>query len=136
MHVVCLFHVGLLLPLTTVLNKLMYRTYCDCSLIPLGKCASQRRAVKKIKIFKGPYTDHILIPRAQPEVVLLCCYLKAYIFLIITQKFQLQIHYTAEVTAENGSTSGIPILIFLCIFVTASFPVLHTCFCFRRENKK
>ena len=35
--------------------------------------------------------------------------MKAYIFLIITLKFQLQIHYTLEVIAENEPISGIPI---------------------------
>ena len=62
--------------------------------------------------FKGPYADHILIPRVQPEVVLFCCQIKAHIFLIINPKFQLQICYTLEVIAENVHISGIPILIF------------------------
>ena len=51
------------------------------------------------------------------------CQMKAHIFLIITPKFQVQIHFTLEVIAENVPISGIPILIFLCIFVTASSPV-------------
>ena len=51
-------------------------------------------------------------------------------------KFQLQIHYTLEVVAENEPVSGIPILIFLCIFITALTPVSHTYFRPRRENKK
>ena len=41
--------------------------------------------------FKGPYADHILIPRAQPEVVYFLISMKAHIFLIANQKFQLQI---------------------------------------------
>ena len=53
------------------------------------------------------------------------CQIKAYIFLIITPKFQLQIHYALEVIAENVPFSGIPILTFLCIFMTASSSVLH-----------
>ena len=46
--------------------------------------------------------------------------------------------YTSAVTAENLPISGIglPILIFLCIFITASSPVSHSYFCPRRENKK
>ena len=51
-------------------------------------------------------------------------------------KFQLQIHCTLEGTAENVPIIGIPILIFLCIYITASSPVSHTYFCPRRENKK
>ena len=38
--------------------------------------------------------------------------MKAHIFLITTLKFQLQIHYTMEVIAEDVPISGIPILIF------------------------
>ena len=46
--------------------------------------------------------------------------MKALIFLIITLKFQLQIYYTLAVTAESIPISSVPILIFLCIFITAS----------------
>ena len=70
-------------------------------------------------------------PRVQPEVF----FMKAHIFLSITPKFQLQIHYTLEVLTENAPTSGIPIFIFSCNFLTASSPVSHTCFCLRREIK-
>ena len=43
-----------------------------------------------------------------------------------------------EVIAEKVTLSGVPILIFLCIFVTTSpaCPVSHTYFCPRRESKK
>ena len=64
-------------------------------------------------------------PRAQSEVVLFWCQMKAHIFLIIAPNFQLQIHYTLEVIAENVPISGIPILIFLRIFIIASSPVSH-----------
>ena len=60
--------------------------------------------------------------------------MKAHIFLIITLKCQLQIHYTLEVIAENVPIFGIPILIFLCIFILALYPVSYTYFCPRREN--
>ena len=71
--------------------------------------------------------------RAQPEVALFWCQMKAHI-LIITPKSQLQIRYTLEVIAENAPISGVPFWIFLCIFITASPPVSHTYFCPRREN--
>ena len=38
--------------------------------------------------------------------------MKAHIFLIITQKFQLQRYYTSESTAENVLIIDLPILIF------------------------
>ena len=71
---------------------------------------------------------------AQPEVVLFWCQMKAHFCLIITPEFQLRIHYTLAAIAENAPTSGIPILIFLCIFITASPPVLHSYYCPRREK--
>ena len=77
-----------------------------------------------------------LSPRAQLEVVLFWYQMKAHIFLIITQKFHLQIHYTVAAIAENVLISGIPILIFLCIFITASSPVSLSYFCPRSENNK
>ena len=55
--------------------------------------------------------------------------MKAIIFLIITPKFQLQIHYTLEVTTENVPFSGVPILIFLCISIKVSSLVSHTYDC-------
>ena len=62
--------------------------------------------------------------------------MKARYFLTIIPKFQLQIHYTLEGTAENVQVIGVPILIILCIYITASSPVSHTYFCPRKENKK
>ena len=50
--------------------------------------------------------------------------MKAHIFLIITPKFQLRIHCTLAVVAENVPFSSIPILIFSCIFITVS-PQCH-----------
>ena len=38
--------------------------------------------------------------RAQLEVVLFWCQMKAHIFLIVTPKFQLQLYYTLAVIAE------------------------------------
>ena len=55
-------------------------------------------------------------PRAQPEVVFFWCQMKGHIFLIITPKFQLQIHFTLEVTTENVLISGIPICFFFSVF--------------------
>ena len=82
----------------------------------------------------------ILIPQGSTgsKIFVCVCQMKAHIFLIMTPKFQLQIHYTLEVIAENVPISGIPIFIFLCIFIIAlaSPPVSNTYFCPRRENKK
>ena len=61
-----------------------------------------------------------------------CCQMKTFIFLIIIPKFQLQIYYTLEVLII---CRPIPILILLCIYITASSSVSHTCFC-PGENKK
>ena len=53
------------------------------------------------------------------------CQMKAHIVFIITPNLQLQIHYTLA-AFENVPSFGIPILIFLCIFITASSPVSHS----------
>ena len=50
--------------------------------------------------------------RAQPDVVLFWYQQKAHIFLNITPKFPLQIHYTLAVIAENAPISGITIFVF------------------------
>ena len=57
-------------------------------------------------------------------------------FLILTPKFHHQNHYTWQVITENVHISGIPILIFWCIFITASSPVSHSYLCLRRANRK
>ena len=85
---------------------------------------------------KGPYTDYILIPRVQPEVVCV----------LVSNESPYFSHYNPKISALNslyfGSysrnvyISGIPIFTFLCIFITASSPVSYTCFWPRRENKK
>ena len=74
-------------------------------------------------------------PRAQPGVVDVLVS-NAHSFLIVTQKFQLQINYTLAVIVENVTFSGILISIFLYIFITVSSLVSHFYFCPRRENKK
>ena len=76
----------------------------------------------------------ILIPQDSTGSSTLCCQMKVHVFLIITPKFQLQIHYTLVVIAESVPISGIPILVFLYIFITASFPMSHSYFCPRREE--
>ena len=87
-------------------------------------------------LIKGPYADNIFISQGSTGSSVFCCQMIAHIFLIVTPKFQLQIHYSLEVIAENVPISGIPIFNFLFIFITASSTVSHTCFCPRRENKK
>ena len=82
------------------------------------------------------YVPITFSPPGLNGIITFWCQLKAHIFLSITPKFQLQIHYTLAVVAENLSISGIPTLIFLCIFITALFPVSHSYICPRRENKK
>ena len=71
-------------------------------------------------------------PRAQLEVVLFWISNESPYFLIVNPKLQLQI----PVIGENVPISGVPILIFWCIFITAYSPVSHSYFCPRRENKK
>ena len=75
-------------------------------------------------------------PTAQPEVVLFLVSNESPYFSHYNPKIQLQIHYSLAVIAENVPVSGIPIFIFLRIFITALSPVSHS-YCYpRRENKK
>ena len=54
----------------------------------------------------------ILIPRAQPEEVLFCVSSESPYFSYFNPIFQLEIHYTLAVKAENVQISSISILIF------------------------
>ena len=75
-------------------------------------------------------------PRAQPEVVFFLFQMKAHIFLIANLKFHLQTPCSFGDMAENVKLIGIPINNFLCIYIIASSPGLHTLFCLWRVNKK
>ena len=50
---------------------------------------------------KGPYADQISIPQGSTGSSTFLVSYKSPFFLILTQKFQLQIHNTLEVIAEN-----------------------------------
>ena len=62
--------------------------------------------------------------------------MKAHIFLIADLKFRLQTPCSFGDMAENVKLIGIPINNFLCIYIIASSPGLHTLFCLWRVNKK
>ena len=62
--------------------------------------------------------------------------MKAHIFLITDLKFCLQTPCSLGDMAENVKLIGIPINNFLCIYIIASSPGLHTLFCLWRVNKK
>ena len=61
--------------------------------------------------------------------------MKAHIFLIANLKFRLQTPCSFGDMAENVKLIGIPINNFLCIYIIASSPGLHTLFCLWRVNK-
>ena len=94
-----------------------------------------------INHMKSLNADHMLIPWGSTEVeyfVLFCFWfqMKAYIFAIANLKFRHQSPCSFGDVTENVKFIGIPILDFLCIFITASSPGLHTFFCLHRVNKK
>ena len=62
--------------------------------------------------------------------------MKAHIFLISNLKFRLQTPCSFGDMADNVKLIGIPINNFLCIYIIASSPELHTLFCLWRVNKK
>ena len=75
-------------------------------------------------------------PRAQPEVVYCLISMKAHIFLIANPKFQLQILCRFGDITKSVTLIGIQESIFLCIFIIASSPEVHTFFCLWGGNKK
>ena len=62
--------------------------------------------------------------------------MKAHIFLISNPKFQLQSLCSFENKIKSVKLNGIPENNFLCIFIIASSPGLHTFFYLWRVNKK
>ena len=74
-------------------------------------------------------------PRAQTEVVYFWFQIEAHIFIIANLKFRLQTPCSFGDMAENVKLIGIPINNFLCIYIIASSPGLHTLFCLWRVNK-
>ena len=60
----------------------------------------------------------------------------AHIFLIANPKFQLQILSSFGDITKSVKWNGIPENHFLCIFIIASSPGVHTFFCLWRVNKK
>ena len=76
-------------------------------------------------------------PKAQPEVVRFFLYqMKTHIFLVANPKFQLQILCSFGDMTKNVKLIGIPENNFLCIFIIASPPRVHSFFCLWRVNKK
>ena len=62
--------------------------------------------------------------------------MKAHIFLFANPKFLLQILCSFGDISKNVKLNGIPENNFLCIFMIASSPGVHTFFCLWRVNKK
>ena len=74
-------------------------------------------------------------PRAQPEVVYFLISNESPYFSDCKSKFQLQIFCSFGDITKSVKLNGIPENN-LCIFITASFPGVHTLFCLWRINKK
>ena len=90
----------------------------------------------QISILKDLMPITFSSPRAQPEVVYFWYQMKAHIFLIANPKFQLQILCSFGDITKSVKLNGIPENNFLCIFIIASSPGVHTFFCLWRVNKK
>ena len=88
-------------------------------------------------MFKGPYADHILIPQVATGSSAFC---------LVSDKSPYFSHDNPKISASNSLYFGsyrrkctdfwYTNIHFVCIFITASSQVSHTCFCPRRENKK
>ena len=84
-----------------------------------------------VQIFKRPYD-----PRAQPEVVHFLISNESPYFSSCKSKIHLQILCSSGDMTKNVKLIGIPENNFLCIFITASSPGVHSFFCLWRVNKK
>ena len=74
-------------------------------------------------------------PRAQPEVVYFLIPNENQYFSNCKSKFRLQILCSFGDITKSVKLNGIPENNFLCIFIIASSPGLHTFFCLWRVNK-
>ena len=93
--------------------------------------------VSWIICFKGPYADHILIHQGSSgSSTFFLFQIKAHICLVLNPKFQLQILCSFGDMTKKVKFIGIPENNFLCIFIIATSPRVHTFFCIWRENKK
>ena len=80
--------------------------------------------------FKGPYADHILIPQGSTRSsIFFDIKWKPIFFWLQIQNFSFKFFVVLEII-------GIPENNFLCIFMIASSPGVHTFFCLWRVNKK
>ena len=93
-------------------------------------------------MYDGPFCLKVLMPitfsspGAQPEVVFFIYQMKAHIFLIANPKFQPKILCSFGDITKSVKLNGIPENNFLCIFIIASSPGVHTFFFHWRVNKK
>ena len=86
--------------------------------------------------FKGPYADHILIPRAQPEVVHFLISNESPYFFSCKSKISASNSLQFWRCNKNVKLNGIQENNFLFIFIITSSPGVHTFFCLWRINKK
>ena len=86
---------------------------------------------------KGPYADHILIPQGSTgSSIFFDIKWKPMFFWLQFPKFQLQILCSFGDITKMVKLIGIPENNFLCIFIIASSPGVHTFFFLWRVNKK
>ena len=86
---------------------------------------------------KGPYADHILIPQGSTgSSIFFDIKWKPIFFLLQIQNFSFKFFVFLEILQKSVKLNGIPENNFLCIFIIASSPGVHTFFCLRRVNKK
>ena len=85
----------------------------------------------------GPYADHILIPQGSTgSSIFFDIKWKPILFWLQIQNFSFKFFVILGDIPKMVKLIGIPENNFLCIFITASSPGVHTFFCLWRVNKK
>ena len=84
-------------------------------------CPSAFNTIQPVVKYNNMFPLHSH-PRGSTGRSTFWCQKKAHIFLIVTPRFQLQIHFTLAVMAENVPISGMQIVDFLMYFHNSLFP--------------
>ena len=93
--------------------------------------------VGKNMVLKGPYADHILIPQGSTgSSTFFDIKWKPIFFWLQIQNLSFKFFVVLEIWQKNVKLIGIPENNFLCIFILASSPGVHTFFCLWRVNKE
>ena len=99
-------------------------------------CYQPIKTNMQMRYLKGPYANHILIPQGSTgSSIFFDIKWKPIFFWLQIQNFSFKFFVVLEIQ-QKVKLIGIPENNFLCIFIIASSPGVHSFFCLWRVNKK